>query len=62
MKERLVWLHDDVGTVFLCELDRGLCDDFVCTLDSDRDIPEKIKELSDHERSSCWNVSSVVGN
>jgi|GEM_PF-1580908 len=61
-----VLVSDNEGNEFVCTLDNSICtlderNEFVCTLDSNRKIPNKLEELTEHERSSCRNSVSVIG-
>ncbi len=45
----MVWVNDDNGR------------EFSCTLDRSRGGVRSLSDLSDHERSSCMDVSLIVG-
>ena len=47
--ESMVWVRDDDGR------------EFSCTLDSSRGGIRSLSDLSEHERSSCMDVSLIVG-
>ena len=50
--ERQVVVNDEEGRAMICTLEHK-CSEFVCRLDSNRKVPKKIEELSEHERNSC---------
>lgn len=50
--EHLVVVHDETGRTFICTLDHK-CTEFLCSLERRRKIPNKLDELSEHERRSC---------
>ena len=50
--EDLVVVEDEEGRAFICTLEHK-CSEYVCRLDSNRKIPRKLEELSEHERRSC---------
>ena len=52
MYERQVVVDDGEGRAMICTLEHK-CSEFVCRLDSNRKLPRKIEELSEHERDSC---------
>ena len=60
-----VWVNDNEGKEFICTLDSMCtldeCNEFIGTLDSDRKIPKKLEELTEHERSSCRSSVAVFG-
>ena len=47
--ESMVWVRDDNGREFSCTLDRA------------RGGVRSLGDLSEHERSSCMDVSLIVG-
>ena len=47
--ESLVWVRDDAGR------------ELSCSLDDARSGVRSIHDLSEHERSSCLDVSGIVG-
>lgn len=47
--ESMVWVRDDNGT------------EFSCSLDSPRSGIRSLGDLTDHERTSCMDVSVIVG-
>lgn len=47
--ESMVWVRDSGGR------------EFSCTLDRPRGNIHGLDDLSDHERTSCMDVSSIVG-
>lgn len=47
--ESLIWVNDDNGK------------EFSCSLDKIRGGVKSIHDLTDHERSSCMDVNSIVG-
>ena len=60
----LVLVKDNAGDKFICALDSlcslDKCKEVVSTLDSNRKIPNKIDELSAHERRSCRDLGPLV--
>ena len=60
-----VWVNDKEGREDICTLDSlcslDECNEVVSTLDSNRKIPNKLEELSAHERLSCRNSVAVIG-
>jgi len=60
-----IWVNDKEGKEYICTLDSlcslDACNEVVFTLDSNREIPNKLDELSAHERSSCRASVSVFG-
>ena len=60
-----ILINDKEGKEFICALE-SVCtlderNEVVCTLDSNRQIPNKLEELSERERSSCLRSVSVLG-
>ncbi len=47
--ESLVWVNDKDGQ------------EFVCSLDNNRENPKSFNDLSEHEKRSCRNVNEIVG-
>ena len=60
-----VWVNDKEGKEFICTLDSMCsldeCNEVISTLDSNRKIPNKFEELSEHERASCRSSASIFG-
>lgn len=54
-----ILVKDNLGDKFICTLDE--CKDTVSTLDSNREVPTKIEELSAHERRSCRDFGPTPG-
>ncbi len=46
----LVWVNDSEGR------------EFVCTIDNNRTSPKRMEELTEHERGSCQDTSSLIGD
>ncbi len=61
----LVLVKDNIGDKFICTLDSLCsldgCNEVVSTLDGNRKIPNKIDELSAHERRSCRDLGPSPG-
>lgn len=51
-EDNLVLVDDEDGRAFICTLEHK-CSEYVCSLDSKRKIPNKLEELTEHERCSC---------
>lgn len=47
--ESMVWVRDEKGRQFSCNLDDG------------RGGVKKFSDLTDHEKESCTNVNTMVG-
>lgn len=60
-----VLVKDTEGKELICTLDSicslDECNEVVCTLEGNREIPIKFEELSARERSSCRRSVSVMG-
>lgn len=60
-----ILINDEAGNEFICTLDSMCsldeCKEVVCTLDSNRELPKRLEELSEHERSSCRSSILVLG-
>ena len=56
----LFWVKDKEGRDFACTLDSE-CNDTLERLDSSREIPQKLEELSACERVSCRDVNEILG-
>jgi hypothetical protein len=59
MHEGLVLVDDEEGRAFICTLDHK-CSEFVCKLDGNRKIPNKLDDLSEHERRSCIKFFGII--
>nr|WP_320010794.1 hypothetical protein [uncultured Desulfobulbus sp.] len=47
--ESMVWVRDDKGREFSCNLDDG------------RGGVKSFNDLTDHEKASCTNVNEIIG-
>ena len=59
-ERRLVWVNDKEGREYLCTLDSE-CNATFERLESSREIPNSLEELSACERASCRDVEEVLG-
>ena len=57
-----VKVTDKEGRKYFCAPDSKLCGKADCLSGSNRDVPIRIDELSRRERSTCWDVSEMVGD
>lgn len=60
-----ILVKDNLGDKFICTLDSlcslDECKGVVSTLDGNRKVPDKIEELSAHERRSCRDFGPTAG-